>query len=101
MAEKTELDATAKPPVLSKVTLTLEWTAPVDPEFPVKTYFVSVRDDQGNLTNYPVPSGQMTYTLDVPLDKNDPSYARIGVTYVIGSSALSEMSVAFNVEPTT
>ncbi|MBB4304124.1 hypothetical protein GGD81_003180 [Rhodobium orientis] len=101
MAEKTEMDAAPKPPTLTRVTLTLEWSAPADPEFPVKGYYVSVRDNQGNLTNYPVPSGDMTYTLDVPLDKDDLSFARIGVTYVIGPAGLAEKSAAFNVEPTT
>ena len=94
-----EQDKTAPPPTIEKVSVTINWDAPQNPEFPVKSYYVSVHDNGGNVTNYPVDKSQTSYTLDVDVDQDNPSYAIVGVSYVIGPPAVSEKRVGFNVEP--
>ena len=93
-------DKTPPAPQLKKVSLVLEWDPPQNPEFPVKSYYVSVGDNQGNRENFPVAATVTQYTLEVDINKNDPRSTFIGVTYPIGGGSVSKKQVSFNVEPT-
>lgn len=90
---------TPPPPTLTKASLVLEWSAPQNPPFPVKQYYVTVQDQQGNKQNFPVAPPTTQYTYEIDITNGIPRWAFIGVTYPVGGPGVSTQKVTFNVEP--
>jgi len=93
------VDEPAASPMITKVSLLLEWDPPVNPQFPPQMYYVSISDADGNKKNIPVDINTTSYTYEVDITKDIPKLAMIGVSYPIGPLGVSEKMVSFNVLP--